>query len=107
MKIRVATLVKELEQTAENYQRESLPVSGVNGMVRRAVHYNLAELVDSTPADLKQWPDPPHVEFANCAFDSPEDVKRFVETYGFGLQMIYDPPLRSDPPKVIDRKSVV
>lgn len=97
--IRVSTLVKELEETAQNYRQETLPASTVTGMMRRAARSNLASFGDGTSADPKQWPDPPHVEFANCAFDSPEDLKRFVETYGFGLNMIFDPRLPFAPPK--------
>jgi hypothetical protein len=99
--VRVSALINELEQTARNYQRDSLPVSNVSGMVRQAVHYNL-KAFDGNPVDVKQWPDPPHVEFANCAFDSPEDVKRFVESYGFGRGMIYDPRLPFEPPKAMN-----
>jgi hypothetical protein len=97
----VAMLVEELQQTAQDYKRDFLPTTAVLGMMSRNVHRALLTRIDNIPADVDHWNDPPHVEFANCAFHSPEDVKRFVETYGFGLNMIRDPGLHYNPEPAI------
>jgi hypothetical protein len=86
------TLLQEIQKTVREHQQEFLPLNNVIALIRQTTQFTMRSWFDSVPADAKQWPDPPHVEFANCAFDSPEDVKRFVESYGFGAGMIHQPP---------------
>jgi hypothetical protein len=81
--------VEELQGMAQASQREFVPEASIGAITRRVAHFSLRpQAIDSIPADVTQWPDPPHIEFANCAFDSPEDVKRFVESYGFSPMML-------------------
>jgi len=90
--IPVSMLVEKIQKAAQDSREEFLPVNNVIATIRDTAQFTLRSWVDSVPADVKRWPDPPHVEFANCTFDSPEDVKRFVEAYGFGAGMIHEPP---------------
>lgn len=90
--IPASVLVQAIQTTAKDNQQEFLPVNNVVALIRQSTQFTLRGWFDSVPADVMQWPDPPHVEFANCSFDSPEDVKRFVEMYGFGAGMIHEPP---------------
>jgi hypothetical protein len=85
--VSVASLLKEIEDTSKQGRREFLPVGNVNTMISRATHYALKDRFDSKVADPKKWPDPPHIRFANAAFNEPKDVKRFVQTYGFSPVM--------------------
>jgi hypothetical protein len=94
-------LSEELQKTARNYKRDLLPSSAVLGMVNRTTESALQDRIDTVRANVADWSDPPHVEFANCTLKSPEDVKRFVEIHGFGLSMVADPGLRFLPPKAI------
>jgi hypothetical protein len=90
--IPASRVVEEIQKTAKDYRQEFLPVNNVMAIIRNTAQFSLWSLIDSHPADVKCWPDPPHVEFANCTFDNPDDVKRFVEGYGFGAGMIHDIP---------------
>lgn len=96
-----SAVAEELQKTAQNYQRDFLPTWAVLGIINNTVTYNLRTRFDSVPADVKEWSDPPHVELVNCTFDNPEDLKRFIEMYGFGLNMVRDPALTFEPPKSI------
>jgi hypothetical protein len=85
-------LIKEIQKTMKDSRQQFFPLSNVMAIVRYTTQFTLRSAFDSVPADATQWPDPPHVEFANCTFESPGDVKRFVEEYGFSAGMIHEHP---------------
>jgi hypothetical protein len=89
--IPVSGLVGEIEKIAQETQRQFLPETAVDMIVRRVAYSNLRDRADSVPVDVTKWPDPPHTRLANIALDDPKNVKRFVEMYGFSPGMLHDP----------------
>jgi hypothetical protein len=80
--VQAKEVIAEIWNASQNTKRDFLPTAEVMNILRRSIYYNLLGTFDSTPADVTQWSDPPHVELANCELATPEDVKRFVEMYG-------------------------
>jgi hypothetical protein len=97
----VLRFTEKLRDVAQAYKRNLLPTTAVLGFMRETAQHSLHDRIDSIPANIKDWSDPPHVELANCSFDSPEDLQRFVEMYGFGLNMVVDPRLPFHSPRAI------